>query len=96
MGTIHETHSIYDKLTKKMSSKNTNPSTSNEVTIFRSDIVGFSRTIKHFTPSETVNLVSYLIKLFDERIQLYDVFVLGREVDSFTVVSGEPAFYYYV
>lgn len=96
MGTIHETHSIYDKLTKKMSSKNINPSTSNEVTIFRSDIVGFSRTIKHFTPSETVNLVSYLIKLFDERIQLYDVFVLGREVDSFTVVSGEPAFYFQI
>ena len=89
MGTIHESHSIYDKITKNMSLKNTNPSISNEVTIFRSDIVGFSRILKHFTPSETVNLVSYLVKVFDERIQLYDVFVLGREVESFTVISGK-------
>jgi hypothetical protein len=89
MGTIHEAHSIYDKITKKLSSKTPSPSPTNEVTIFRSDIVGFSRIIKYFTPSETVNLVSYLMKLFDERIQLYDVFVLGREVDHFTVISGK-------
>lgn len=91
MGTIHEVHSIYDKITKKLSSKTTDPSPSNEVTIFRSDIVGFSRIIKCFTPSEIVNLVSYLMKLFDERIQLYDVFVLGREADLFTVISGKLA-----
>lgn len=59
------------------------------VTVFKSDIAKFNRLLNYCTPNQITNIVTALMEIFDDRIGFYNVHVLNRGTDSYTVVSGK-------
>ena len=79
--------SITDKLKRGLK---VDPETFEEVTIFFSDVVSFTRISAAGTPIDVVRMLNLMYTLFDDISAKFDVYKVATIGDAYFVASGVP------
>lgn len=75
-------------LSKYDISLNMIPYQASETSLFMSSIAQFNSLFDLFSPSQTLNILTFVMELLDERMEQYNVFPVSRMGHYLIVISG--------